>query len=117
MATVAHSRHWEAASLDYVDTTDPAVRLERLLRACAGVRVPRLLVISSRGGWVAAEAALLVGTRGVFLQAPVLCMPDYPSQEPQVPVGRTEPSVIPALAPIIRLWILRILVPLAAIAS
>jgi len=90
LASVARARGWDVACLDYSHTTDPALRLEQLLRACAGVRQPLLLVGSSMGGWVAAEAAARLGAHGVFLLAPALCMPGYPSQEPMVPALRTE---------------------------
>jgi predicted esterase len=90
LASVALVRHWAVASLDYSHTTDPAVRLEQLLQACAGVRERLILVGSSMGGWVAAEAAQRLGAHGVFLLAPALCIPGYPSQEPMVPAARTE---------------------------
>lgn len=90
LAQVARARHWDVACLDYSHTTDPAARLEQLLEACAGIRPPLLLVGSSMGGWVATEAAARVGAHGVFLLAPALYMPGYPSQAPDVPAGRTE---------------------------
>lgn len=90
LATVAQQHGWDTACLDYSHTTDPAARLAQLLEACAGVRAPLLLVGSSMGGWVAAEAAMRLGADGVFLLAPALCMPGYPSQEPEVPAARTE---------------------------
>jgi predicted esterase YcpF (UPF0227 family) len=90
LAELARSHDWDVASLDYSHTVDPAARLKQLLGACADVRVPRLLVGSSMGGWVAAEAAARVGARGVFLMAPALGMPGYPSQAPQVPATFTE---------------------------
>lgn len=90
LASVARARRWDVASLDYSHTADPAVRLEQLLGACANVRQRLILVGSSMGGWVAAEAAQRVGAHGVFLLAPALCVPGYPSQEPVVPAMRTE---------------------------
>lgn len=90
LAGVARARHWSVASLDYSYTTDPAARLEQLLQACADVHDRLLLVGSSMGGWVAAEAAQRLGAHGVFLLAPALCIPGYPTQEPVVPATRTE---------------------------
>ena len=90
LAEVARTRHWDVAILDYSRTTDPAARLAQLLEACADVRDPLLLVGSSMGGWVAAEAAAHLGAHGVFLLAPALFVPGYPTQDPQVPAGRTE---------------------------
>jgi pimeloyl-ACP methyl ester carboxylesterase len=49
-----------------------------------------LLVGSSMGGWVAAEAAARLNARGVFLLAPALYIPTYPSQAPMVPAERSE---------------------------
>jgi predicted esterase len=90
LAGVAQRQGWNTASLDYSHTTDPAARLAQLLAACAGVQGPLLLVGSSMGGWVAAEASARLGAHGVFLLAPALGMPGYPSQAPAVPAGRTE---------------------------
>jgi pimeloyl-ACP methyl ester carboxylesterase len=90
LASVAKARHWAVASLDYSHTTDPAARLEQLLGACANVCRPLLLVGSSMGGWVAAEAAERLGADGVFLLAPALYIPGYPTQAPMVPAARTE---------------------------
>ena len=52
--------------------------------------MPLILVGSSMGGWVAAEAAARVGAQGVFLLAPAVYIPGYPTQEPCVPGERTE---------------------------
>lgn len=90
LAAVAQARGWDTASLDYSHTVDPAARLEQLLAACAGERRPLLLVGSSMGGWVAAEAAARLGARGVFLMAPALGLAHYPTQAPQVPAATTE---------------------------
>jgi len=90
LAAVAQQHGWDTASLDYSHTTDPAARLAQLLEACAGVRGPLLLAGSSMGGWVAAEASMRLGARGVFLLAPALGIPAYPSQEPAVPAAHTE---------------------------
>lgn len=90
LASVARARQWDVASLDYSHTTDPAARLEQLLGACANVSARLVLVGSSMGGWVAAEAAQRLGAHGVFLLAPAVYVPGYPSQEPMVPAMRTE---------------------------
>jgi pimeloyl-ACP methyl ester carboxylesterase len=90
LADVARKRGWDALSLDYSHTMDPAARLAQLLAACAGERRPLVLVGSSMGGWVAAEAAQRLAVRGLFLLAPAVYMPGYPSQAPMVPGARTE---------------------------
>jgi pimeloyl-ACP methyl ester carboxylesterase len=90
LASVAQSRGWGVASLDYSHTTDPAVRLEQLLHTCANVGERLILVGSSMGGWVAAEAAQRLSADGVFLLAPALYIAGYPTQDPWVPAERTE---------------------------
>lgn len=38
LAAIAHARGWEAVSLDYSHTFDPALRLAQLAQACTDVR-------------------------------------------------------------------------------
>jgi predicted esterase len=90
LSEVAGDAGWRTCSLNYAHTTDPAARLQQLVTACLGERGPLLLVGSSMGGWVAAEAARRVGARGVFLLAPAVYMAGYPSQEPVVPHEHTD---------------------------
>ncbi|HJV74737.1 MAG TPA: alpha/beta fold hydrolase [Noviherbaspirillum sp.] len=90
LAETARGWGWEVESLDYSSTMDPAARLETLVRACHGWEGDLVLVGSSMGGWVAAEAASRLRTRGVFLLAPALNMPAYPSQNPPVPADAVE---------------------------
>jgi pimeloyl-ACP methyl ester carboxylesterase len=90
LASVARARGWRTVSLDYSHTIDPAARLAQLRDACREVRGPLLLVGSSMGGWVAAEASTILGVRGVFLLAPALFAPGYPTQSPAVPAQHTE---------------------------
>jgi predicted esterase len=90
LAELARARNWDVASLDYSHTIDPTIRLKQLLQACVNVESPLLLVGSSMGAWVAAEAAMRVKAHGVFLMAPAVCVPSYPTQEPDVPAERTE---------------------------
>jgi pimeloyl-ACP methyl ester carboxylesterase len=90
LAAVARTHGWDVACLDYSHTVDPAERLDQLRQACVDVRGPLLLVGSSMGGWVAAEAATHVGAHGVCLLAPALYVPGYPTQAPQVPAMHTE---------------------------
>ncbi|QOL48501.1 YqiA/YcfP family alpha/beta fold hydrolase [Massilia litorea] len=82
LAAVAWQQGWDVASLDYTHTADPALRLEQLRKACSVLDRPLLLVGSSMGGWVAAEASAWLDAHGVFLLAPAVYMPDYPTQAP-----------------------------------
>ena len=90
LSAVARAHGWDVAALDYSHTLDPAVRLDQLLDACAGVPGPLVLVGSSMGGWVAAEAAARLSAHAVFLLAPAVYRAGYPTQEPDVPATRTE---------------------------
>jgi len=90
LSSVARGVGWEVNSLDYSHTSEPATRLEHLVRTCSCEARPLLLVGSSMGGWVAAEAASRLGAHGLFLMAPAVFMPGYPSQAPLVPGERTE---------------------------
>jgi len=90
LADVARQHGWDVLSLDYAHTTDPRVRLDQLRDACKGVDQPLLLVGSSMGGWVAAEASVWVDADGVFLLAPALYMPDYPVPAPAILATQTE---------------------------
>ena len=90
LSGVAYDLGWQVSSLDYSHTVDPAARLEQLLASCSNEHRPLMLVGSSMGGWVAAEAVQRLPVHGVFLLAPALYMPGYPSQEPVVPGEHTE---------------------------
>lgn len=90
LAAVARARQWQVAALDYTHTASPPARLDQLLEACAAVHGPLLLVGASMGGWVAAQAAARLGAHGVFLLAPALYLPNYPTAAPEVPAARTE---------------------------
>ncbi len=90
LASVASARGWRTASLDYSHTIDPAERLAELLDACRDVSGTLVLAGSSMGGWVAAEASAMLGARGVFLLAPALFVPGYPTPSPEVPARNPE---------------------------
>jgi len=90
LADVARQQGWAVLSLDYAHTADPRVRLDQLRDACKGVDQPLLLVGSSMGGWVAAEASVWVDADGVFLLAPALYMPDYPVPAPAILATQAE---------------------------
>lgn len=90
LADVARRHGWDVLSLDYSHTTDPRMRLDQLRDACKDVDQPLLLVGSSMGGWVAAEASVWVDADGVFLLAPALYMPDYPVPAPAILATQAE---------------------------
>lgn len=84
LAEVARRHGWDVASLDYSHTIDPAQRLEQLMEACNKLEQPLVLVGSSMGGWVAAEASVRLDAYGLFLLAPAVYMPGYPVPAPAV---------------------------------
>ena len=78
LAQIAARKGWQVESLDYTGSFDPTVRLAQLLASCRANAVPLVLVGSSMGGWVAAEAAAHIDALGVFLLAPAFGVPGYP---------------------------------------
>ena len=91
LAEIARMHEIEVDSLDYTDTMDPDVRVERLLATLADEDDDCLLAGSSMGGYVAAVASASAPCRGVFLMAPALHIPgyacqDYPTLAPHVAI-------------------------------
>lgn len=82
MAAVAKARGWQTDSIDYTRTLDPAERLCMLIRACAAVATPLILVGSSVGAWVAARAACHLPVQRVFLLAGDFSNKDGPESTP-----------------------------------
>ncbi len=85
MADRVRSLGCEADSVDYQGIADPAERVEKLIRECAGIEGPLLLVGSSMGGHVATAAAEAVGAVGLFVLAPAYFMKGYEGLTPQPP--------------------------------
>lgn len=83
MAEVARARGLQVESVDYRDTNDPALRVQRLLQTCKSLPGKPVLVGSSLGGFVSAVVAMQVPTRGLFLLAPAFFMPGYEQYTPQ----------------------------------
>ncbi len=75
----------EADSIDYRGIDDPAERVAKLLRECAGIDDTLVLVGSSMGGHVAAAAAGELGAAGLFVLAPAFFMPGYEKLTPAAP--------------------------------
>jgi alpha/beta superfamily hydrolase len=68
-------------SVDYTDTMDPDLRVERLLEMLADEDDDFVLVGSSMGGYVSLVASEAVNAKAVFLMAPALYIPGYKRQE------------------------------------
>jgi len=81
LAEIAESRKYAVEAIDYTDTMDPDLRVERLLDALARERDDYLLVGSSMGGYVSLVASESIDASAVFLMAPALYIPGYRRQE------------------------------------
>lgn len=90
LAAIASARGWQVQCLDYSLTLDPAKRLDLLLDAVTGSGDRLVLVGSSMGGWVAAQAAGRLRAEGVFLLAPALHLPGYPAACGAIPTAELE---------------------------
>ena len=77
----------EAVVMDYRNMPDPARRLEHLYATLDAQDTPAdcwVMVGSSLGGWLSAMVSARFRTRGCFLLAPALGMPDYPETSPEL---------------------------------
>ena len=81
LAQIARTRGFDVESVDYTDTMDPDLRVERLLALLNQESGDNLLVGSSMGGYVSLVASETVAARAVFLMAPALYIPGYQSQQ------------------------------------
>lgn len=88
----------EAVVMDYRTMPDPATRLEHLFATLAARHEPAdgwVMAGSSLGGWLSAMVSARFKTRGCFMLAPALGLPDYP---------QTSPTLQPCHAHIIHGW-------------
>ena len=82
MASNVQKLGCRAESVDYQGIADPTDRVNKLIRECANVEEPLVLVGSSMGGHVATAAAARVGAVGLFVLAPAYYMSGYESLTP-----------------------------------
>ena len=80
LAAIAGARDCEIESIDYRDSMDPDLRVERLLARLREEQEHFLLVGSSMGGYVSLVASATVDATAVFLMAPALYIPSYKVQ-------------------------------------
>ena len=81
LAEIAEEKGYAVESIDYTDTMDSDLRVERLLEVLAEEDDGFLLVGSSMGGYVSLVASESVNARAVFLMAPALYIPGCKRQE------------------------------------
>ena len=77
LAAIARNHGCEVDSIDYTDTYDPDLRVERLVAILKKEDQRCILAGSSMGGYVALMASGEVGAHAVFLLAPALYMRGY----------------------------------------
>ena len=80
LAKIAETRQLEIESVDYTDTMDADVRVQRLRTLLANEVEDCLLVGSSMGGYVSLVASEDHLVSGLFLMAPALYIPGYSCQ-------------------------------------
>ena len=90
MAECVRERGWLAESVDYRGIADAGERADKLVRECAALNAPLVLVGSSMGGHVATAAAPRVGAAGLFVLAPAFFMPGFEALTPPAPQIPTE---------------------------
>ena len=102
LAHIAEQLGLKVESVDYTDTMDPDVRVDRLLAILDREDEDCVLAGSSMGGYVALAASIEAPVHGVFLMAPALYIPgyklqDYPTMAPTVEIVHGwNDDVIPA---------------------
>lgn len=90
MRALAEQLGWRTESPDFRSMRDPEVRVRYLLSLLPASETV-LLVGSSLGGYVAAQAAALLAAgpspvQGVFLLCPAFDLPGYPLKRPEQPL-------------------------------
>ena len=81
LAKIATAKGYSVDSIDYRDSLDPELRVERLLTRLQQETQPFILVGSSMGGYVSLVASAAVQTRALFLIAPALYIPSFKTQQ------------------------------------
>ena len=81
LAEIAESMDCAVDSIDYTDTMNPDLRVERLLEVLAEETDEFVLVGSSMGGYVSLVASEEADAKALFLMAPALYMPGYERRE------------------------------------
>ena len=94
LAETARQRGYEVLSPDYSHTHDPRERVAQLLALAPRARHSLVLVGSSMGGYVSAQACAALQPRALFLMAPALYFPGW----------EEEPQGVPALCSVVHGW-------------
>ena len=89
LARVARAEGYKVESVDYRGIDSVNGRVDKLIQFCKGVSGELVLVGSSLGGFIAAEAAGTLHARGIFLMAPAFYIDGLPlprAVDPTCPV-------------------------------
>ncbi len=81
LAKIAEGHGCEVESIDYTDSMDPDVRVDKLRGILAEEAGEFVLVGSSMGAYVALVASASVEAKAVFLMAPALYLPAFRQQQ------------------------------------
>lgn len=94
LAGTARERGYEVLSPDYSHTQDPRERVRQLLALAPRAARSLVLVGSSMGGYVSAQACAALKPQALFLMAPALYFPGW----------EEEPQGVPALCSVVHGW-------------
>lgn len=83
LAATAQALGFAVDSIDYSDSMDPDVRVQRLHQHLHGEDLSKVILVgSSMGGYVTLQAAKHHKVLGVFVLAPAIFMPGYEDKAP-----------------------------------
>ncbi|AXQ31690.1 alpha/beta hydrolase [Solimonas sp. K1W22B-7] len=94
LAGTARGHGFEVISPDYSHTHDPRARVAQLLALAPRAGRSLVLVGSSMGGYVSAQACAALRPQALFLMAPALYFPGW----------EEEPRGVPALCSVVHGW-------------
>lgn len=80
LADIAKDKGFDVDSIDYTDTLDPDIRVDKLKEIVERERTDVVLVGSSMGGYVSLVTAESYDLSGLFLLAPALYIDGYKHQ-------------------------------------
>lgn len=89
LSRVARGLGWQTLAPDFLGIDDPDQRVAMLLEAAEGLSGPLVLVGSSMGGYVMAEASSRLNPAAMLLLAPAVGIPFYPNPDPLPVAGQT----------------------------
>jgi alpha-beta hydrolase superfamily lysophospholipase len=88
LSQVALAHGWQPLAPDFQGMDDPQARVAKLLGVAARLSGPLVLVGSSMGGYVMAEASRQLQPAAMLLLAPAVGIPFYPNPDPQPVAGQ-----------------------------